>query len=87
MSRGSSLTQRRNADQLALPQQNDLFFLELKRRNGYKVAVAIVPWLLIQIATQAFAFFEIPQGRAAGGFALVLSFHSLALARAGLCPG
>ena len=38
------------------------FFGELKRRNVYKVAVAyaIVSWLLIQIATQVFPFFEIP---------------------------
>ena len=38
------------------------FFSELKRRNVYKVAVAyaIVSWLLIQIATQVFPFFEIP---------------------------
>src|SRR5437867_79253 len=38
------------------------FFTELKRRNVYKVAVAyaVVAWLLIQIATQIFPFFEIP---------------------------
>src|SRR3984893_48338 len=38
------------------------FLAELKRRNVYKVAVAyaIVGWLLIQIATQVFPFFEIP---------------------------
>jgi adenylate cyclase len=38
------------------------FFGELKRRNVYKVAVAyaIVGWLLVQIATQVFPFFEIP---------------------------
>jgi TolB-like protein/Tfp pilus assembly protein PilF len=38
------------------------FFAELKRRNVYKVAVAyaIVAWLLIQVATQVFPFFEIP---------------------------
>jgi len=38
------------------------FFGELKRRNVYKVAVAyaVVAWLLIQIATQVFPFFEIP---------------------------
>jgi TolB-like protein/Tfp pilus assembly protein PilF len=37
-------------------------FAELKRRNVYKVAVAytVVGWLLIQIATQVFPFFEIP---------------------------
>src|SRR3989440_7377737 len=40
----------------------DNFFSELKRRNVYKVAVAyaIVGWLLVQIATQVFPFFEIP---------------------------
>jgi TolB-like protein len=38
------------------------FFAELKRRNVYKVAIAyaVVTWLLIQIATQTFPFFEIP---------------------------
>src|SRR5947207_6136081 len=38
------------------------FFAELKRRNVYKVAVgyAIVGWLLIQVVTQVFPFFEIP---------------------------
>jgi len=39
-----------------------IFFGELKRRNVYKVAVAyaIASWLLIQIATQVFPFFEVP---------------------------
>ena len=38
------------------------FFAELKRRKVYRVAVAyaIVAWLLIQIATQVFPFFEVP---------------------------
>jgi TolB-like protein/Tfp pilus assembly protein PilF len=38
------------------------FFAELKRRNVYKVAVAyaVVGWLLVQIATQVFPFFDIP---------------------------
>jgi len=38
------------------------FFAELRRRNVYKVAIAygVVAWLLIQIATQVFPFFEIP---------------------------
>jgi TolB-like protein/Flp pilus assembly protein TadD len=38
------------------------FFAELKRRNVYKVAVAyaVIAWLLIQVATQVFPFFEIP---------------------------
>ncbi len=40
----------------------DNFFAELKRRNVYKVAVAyaVVGWLLMQIASQIFPFFEIP---------------------------
>jgi len=38
------------------------FFAELKRRNVYKVAAAyaVVAWLLMQIASQIFPFFEIP---------------------------
>jgi len=38
------------------------FFAELKRRNVYKgaVAYAVVSWLLIQIATQVFPFFDFP---------------------------
>jgi TolB-like protein/Tfp pilus assembly protein PilF len=38
------------------------FFAELKRRNVYRVVVAygIVAWLLIQIASQVFPFFDIP---------------------------
>src|SRR5262245_64794497 len=37
-------------------------FAELKRRNVYKVAVAyaVVAWLLMQIASQIFPFFDIP---------------------------
>ncbi len=38
------------------------FFDELQRRHVYRVAVAyaVASWLLIQIATQVFPFFEIP---------------------------
>src|SRR5437899_3587910 len=38
------------------------FFTELKRRNVYKVAVAygVVAWLLMQVASQIFPFFDIP---------------------------
>jgi TolB-like protein/Tfp pilus assembly protein PilF len=38
------------------------FFVELKRRNVYKVAIAyaVVAWLLMQVATQVFPFLEIP---------------------------
>src|SRR6266705_2047817 len=38
------------------------FFSELKRRNVYKVAVAyaVVGWLLVQVTTQVFPIFKIP---------------------------
>ncbi len=38
------------------------FFAELKRRNVYRAAAAygVVGWLLVQIATQVFPFFDIP---------------------------
>ena len=38
------------------------FFGELRRRNVYKIAVAyaVVGWLLIQVGTQVFPFFEVP---------------------------
>jgi TolB-like protein/Tfp pilus assembly protein PilF len=38
------------------------FFSELKRRNVYKVAAAyaVIGWLLVQVATQVFPFFDIP---------------------------
>ncbi len=38
------------------------FLIELKRRNVYKVAIAyaVLAWLLMQIASQIFPFFEIP---------------------------
>jgi RNA polymerase sigma factor (sigma-70 family) len=38
------------------------FFDELKRRNVYKVGIAyaVVAWLLMQVASQIFPFFEIP---------------------------
>src|SRR5947207_9102692 len=38
------------------------FFAELKRRNVYKVAIAyaVVAWLLMQVASQIFPFFESP---------------------------
>ncbi|MGB9157538.1 MAG: hypothetical protein WCB20_13685, partial [Chthoniobacterales bacterium] len=41
---------------------NRNFFAELKRRNVYKVAAAyaVVGWLLVQITTQVFPIFEIP---------------------------
>jgi len=38
------------------------FFVEIKRRKVHRVAIAyaVAGWLLIQIATQVFPFFEIP---------------------------
>src|SRR5262249_53459025 len=38
------------------------FLAELKRRHVYRVAIAygVVAWLLIQVSTQVFPFFEIP---------------------------
>ena len=38
------------------------FFVELKRRKVYRVAVAyaVAGWLIVQIATQVFLFFEVP---------------------------
>src|SRR6202048_2504620 len=38
------------------------FFAELKRRNVYKVAAAyaVVGWLIVQVGTPVFPFFEIP---------------------------
>ena len=38
------------------------FFSELKRRNVYRAAVAyaVFSWLLIQVATQVFPFFGVP---------------------------
>ena len=40
----------------------DNFFAELKRRNVYKIAAAyaVVGWLLVQVTTQVFPIFEIP---------------------------
>ncbi len=38
------------------------FFIELKRRKVYRVAAAyiVVAWALVQVATQVFPFFEVP---------------------------
>ena len=38
------------------------FFVELKRRKVYRVAVAyvVVAWIIVQVATQVFPFFEVP---------------------------
>src|SRR4029450_2749309 len=53
------------------------FFTELKRRNVYKVAVAyaVIGWLLVQVATQVFPFFEIPNWAVRlGVLAIVIGF-------------
>lgn len=51
------------------------FFVELKRRNVYKVAIAyaVVGWLLIQVATPVIPFFEIPNW----GIRLIVLFIAL----------
>src|SRR5262249_4742605 len=54
-----STTRRAFREKLMNPQG---FLAELKRRHVYRVAIAygVVAWLLIQVATQVFPFFEIP---------------------------
>jgi TolB-like protein/Tfp pilus assembly protein PilF len=54
---------------------------ELKRRNVYKVAIAyaVVAWLLIQIATQTFPFFEIPNWMVRAVIVLLLLGFPIAL--------
>jgi len=39
-----------------------IFLAELKQRNVYKVAIAyaVAAWLLMQVASRIFPFFEIP---------------------------
>ena len=57
------------------------FFAELKRRNVYKVAVAyaVLPWLLIQVATQVFPFLEIPNWMVRAVIVLLLLGFPIAL--------
>src|SRR5437868_14966668 len=59
------------------------FFAELKRRNVYKVAVAyaVVGWLLIQVATQVFPFFEIPNWGVRLAVLLIVVGFPIALVR------
>src|SRR5262245_23753137 len=54
---------------------------ELKRRNVYKVAIAyaVVAWLLMQIATQTFPFFEIPNWMVRAVIVLLLLGFPIAL--------
>jgi adenylate cyclase len=57
------------------------FFVELQRRNVYKVGIAygVVGWLLIQIATQLFPVFEIPNWGARMVVVIVLLGFPVAL--------
>jgi len=57
------------------------FFVELQRRNVYKVAIAygVVGWLLIQIATQLFPVFDIPNWGARMVVVIVLLGFPVAL--------
>ena len=50
---------KRHSDWGGMKSRN--FFVELKRRHVYRVAIAygVVAWLLIQVATQVFPFFEV----------------------------
>src|SRR5262249_51835738 len=76
VSRRSSTHSRRKIRASKLGAMNPkIFFGELKRRNVYKVAVAyaVVGWLLIQVATQGFPFFEIPNW----GIRFVIFFTAL----------
>src|SRR6266481_3050268 len=51
---------KRHLDRRGMNPQS--FFAELRRRHVYRVAIAygVVAWLLVQVATQVFPFFEIP---------------------------
>src|SRR5206468_4464992 len=63
VSRRSSTHSRRKIRASKFAAMNPkVFFGELKRRNVYKVGVAyaVVAWLLMQVASQVFPFFEIP---------------------------
>ena len=50
-------------------------FAELKRRHVYRVAVAygVVGWLLIEVATQVFPVFHMPDWTAPGRIAIPAS--------------
>ena len=60
LARGTSLAPDRTPRNGAMNSQN--FFAELKRRKVYKVGIAyaVVAWVLMQVASQIFPFFEIP---------------------------
>jgi hypothetical protein len=58
-----------------------IFFGELRPRNVYKVAIAygVIAWLLTQIATQTFPFFEIPNSMVRAVIVLLLLGFPIAL--------
>jgi adenylate cyclase len=82
-----SSSDERSADRTQFPQSRKIpvnpkkFFAELQRRNVYKVAVAygVVSWLLIQIATQVFPIFDIPNWTARMVVVLLLLGFPVAL--------
>src|SRR5438552_6449056 len=59
---GRSARQTSNAAWIRRAANDMNVFSELKRRNVYKVAAAyaVIGWLLVQVATQVFPFFDIP---------------------------
>jgi hypothetical protein len=58
--RATSIAPARTPSDGAMNSRN--FFAELKRRKVYKVGIAyaVVAWVLMQVASQIFPFFEIP---------------------------
>ena len=60
LARGTSLAQAARPGDWAMNSRS--LFAELKRRKVYKVGIAyaVVAWLLMQVASQIFPFFEIP---------------------------
>ena len=60
LARGTSLAPDGMPRNAAMNSKN--FFAELKRRKVYKVGIAyaVVAWVLMQVASQIFPFFEIP---------------------------
>ena len=60
LARVTSLAPDRTPRNGSMNSQN--FFAELKRRKVYKVGIAyaVVAWVLMQVASQIFPFFEIP---------------------------
>ncbi len=53
------------------------FFVELKRRNVYKVAIAyaVVAWLLMQVASQIFRSWKFQTGQSGWSSSAYRSIH------------